>query len=72
MFPATFTKVQARVETEVDGKDDVVTVFVAGAVKNVGLLWVAGACCVVGAAGLAWLWVRHWWHYIWLVNRVFL
>ncbi|KAB2577962.1 hypothetical protein DBV05_g3377 [Lasiodiplodia theobromae] len=72
VFPATFTKVQARVETEVDGRDDVVTVFVAGAVKNVGLLWVAGACCVVGAAGLAWLWVRHWWHYIWLVNRVFL
>ncbi|KAF4537986.1 uncharacterized protein LTHEOB_11111 [Lasiodiplodia theobromae] len=38
VFPATFTKVQARVETEVDGRDDVVTVFVAGAVKNVGLL----------------------------------
>ncbi|OJD32172.1 uncharacterized protein BKCO1_4000040 [Diplodia corticola] len=76
VFPATFTKVQERVETKIggdgDGGGDVVEVFVAGAVKNVGLLWVAGACCVLGGVGLAWLWVRWWWHWIWLVNRVFL
>ncbi|KAH7026873.1 hypothetical protein B0J12DRAFT_359661 [Macrophomina phaseolina] len=74
VFPATFTKVQARVDGEIDdGRDrDAVTVFVASAVKNVGLLWVAGICCVVGAAGLVWLWIRWWWHYIWLLNRVFL
>ncbi|GME23752.1 hypothetical protein GTA08_BOTSDO10460 [Neofusicoccum parvum] len=74
VFPATFTKVQARVDGEINssGDGDVVTVFVASAVKNVGLLWVAGICCVVGAAGLVWLWVRWWWHYIWLLNRVFL
>lgn len=72
VLPATFTKVQARVDGEIDGNGNVVTVFVAGAVKNVGLLWVAGVCCVIGAAGLVWLWVRWWWHYLWLLNRVFL
>lgn len=67
VFPATFTTVQERAE---DG--DGVPVFVADAVGNVGLLWVAGGCCVVGAVGLGWLWVRWWWQWVWLVNRVFL
>ncbi|KAK7704217.1 hypothetical protein SLS57_010600 [Botryosphaeria dothidea] len=38
VLPATFTKVQARVDGEIDDNGNVVTVFVASAVKNVGLL----------------------------------
>lgn len=45
---------------------------VVKAAQNIGLLWAAGFCCVLGASGmcwLGWLWQRN---YVWLVNRIIL
>jgi hypothetical protein len=42
------------------------------AVQNVPLLWVAGACCVVGGLGMLCLSIRWRDNYVWLINQIFL
>ncbi|KAG8749927.1 hypothetical protein FRC12_013147 [Ceratobasidium sp. 428] len=70
IFPGTFTSIQSL---DVDDPSrSGAEKWILGRVKNVPLLVIAGVCCVIGAAGMCWLWYR--WHrnFIWLVNRIFL
>lgn len=46
--------------------------LVQNIIRNMPLLWVAAAACILGFAGLLWLWwtLRH--NYVWLIGRIFL
>jgi energy-converting hydrogenase Eha subunit C len=70
IFPGTFTSIQS-IDVD-DPTRSGAEKWILGRVKNVPLLVIAGTCCVIGAAGMIWLWYR--WHnnFIWLVNRIFL
>lgn len=73
VFPATFASLQKSIKNENDGEETTVVAEKAlHTIKNVGLLWVAGACCIVGALGMTWLWFRWRQNYVWLINRIFL
>ncbi|KAL9112998.1 MAG: hypothetical protein Q9227_002863 [Pyrenula ochraceoflavens] len=72
-FPGTFTSAQnALNKKHPNGEAEEVAHHVLNKVVNVGLIWVAGVCCVVGGGGMLWLWFRWRSNYIFLINRIFL
>ncbi|EXJ90315.1 hypothetical protein A1O1_03414 [Capronia coronata CBS 617.96] len=74
VVPGTFTTFK-RTKTFQDLDDDdsnEVAHAIVHTVANIGLLWLAGAFCVVGGLGCLWLWFRWRQNYIWLINRIFL
>lgn len=71
VFPGTFTSFQQSGVVKGDTKGAVAE-KILGTVGNVPLLWVAGACCIIGGAGMIGLWWRWSNNYVWLINRIFL
>ncbi len=73
VFPGTFTTIQKSKALNSDNEDEnVVKDAILKAVKNVPLLWVAGACCILGGLGMIGLWIKWRDNYVWLINRIFL
>jgi hypothetical protein len=73
IFPGTFTSVQESEKIqEVSENGNPAERVLIKAVKNVPLLWIAGACCLVGAVGLVILWIKWRKNFVWVINRVFL
>jgi hypothetical protein len=74
VIPGTFTSFKnsnAFKDADGNGSNEVANAIVHG-IKNVGLLWVSGAFCVIGALGCLWLWFMWRKNYVWLLNRIFL
>jgi hypothetical protein len=64
-LPGTFTSLENHLD---DGNSR----KVVEAVKNVPLLWLAGLCCIIGTAGLGYLWWIWNSNFVWLIRNVFL
>ena len=69
VIPGTFTSFKSQTH---NGESNAVEGAIVRSVGNIGLVWVSGACCVVGALGCCWLWFRWRQNYVWLINRIFL
>ncbi|EXJ58410.1 hypothetical protein A1O7_05835 [Cladophialophora yegresii CBS 114405] len=74
VVPGTFTTFkQSEAFQDADNNDDdEITHAIIRSIANIGLLWVAGAFCTVGALGCLALVFRWRENYVWLINRVFL
>ena len=72
VVPGTFVSVEDNKRLQKDAKDSRVDHAVLNTVKHASLIWVAGSCCLVGGAGMVWLWWRWRRNYVWLINKIFL
>jgi hypothetical protein len=74
VVPGTFTtfKESKAFQDADDNDDDEVAHAIVHSIANIGLLWLSGAFCIVGAVGCLALWFRWRENYVWLINRVFL
>ncbi|ETI22614.1 hypothetical protein G647_06690 [Cladophialophora carrionii CBS 160.54] len=74
VVPGTFTtfKESEAFQDADNNDDDEVTHAIVHSIANIGLLWLSGAFCIVGALGCLALWFRWRENYVWLINRVFL
>jgi hypothetical protein len=74
VVPGTFTTFKnSQAFKQADGEDaNKVAHAIVSSIKNVGLLWVSGAFCLIGTLGCLWLWYRWRRNYVWLLNRIFL
>ena len=74
VIPGTFTSVQnsAAFKDAAENESDKVAHAILDGIKNVGLVWVSGAFCLIGALGCLWLWFAWRKNYVWLLNRIFL
>jgi len=70
VFPGTFTNIKGFDTRTPQG--NAVERELLYTVKNAPLLWVAGACCIVGTLGMVGLWIRWGKNYVWIINRIFL
>jgi hypothetical protein len=73
VFPGTFTSIQDSIEEREEDEninDSEAVTAVLRRVKNLPLLAVAIACCVIAAIGMISLAFRHVRNYVWLVNRL--
>lgn len=70
IFPGTFTSLQSGKFDDKAKTESAQSIL--RSVKHVPLLVVAATACVIGAAGMVWLWWRWRRNYVWLVNRIFL
>lgn len=68
VFPGTFTSVQnsAAFKQAANSSSNAVEHQILHEVSHIGLLWVAGSCCVIGAIGLCGLWFRWRENYVWV------
>ena len=64
-LPGTFTSLESHLD---DGNSR----RVVETVKNVPLLWLAATCCIIGTAGLGYLWWTWSSNSVWLIRNVFL
>jgi len=64
-LPGTFTSLESQLD---DGNSR----RVVQTVKNVPLLWLAATCCIIGTAGLGYLWWTWSSNSVWLIRNVFL
>ncbi|KAH7303368.1 hypothetical protein B0I35DRAFT_384077, partial [Stachybotrys elegans] len=67
-FPSTFASLQDSQFLHESGKAGN---YIASAVENVPLLYVASFCCAFAAIGLIYLWVRWRHNYVFLMDRIF-
>jgi hypothetical protein len=72
IFPGTFTTLQKSTKVQNAAKDDEGARILLRSIRNAPLLWVAGACCIIGAGGMILLWYRWRKNYVWIINKVFL
>jgi hypothetical protein len=72
IFPGTFTTIQASISNDQAIEQNAAASTILGAVKNTGLIIIAGVCCGIGALGMIWLWWRWRQNYVWLLNKIFL
>ncbi len=74
VVPGTFTTFkESKAFQNADKNDnDEVAHAIIHSIANIGLLWLAGAFCVVGVVGCIGLWFRWRENYVWLINRIFL
>jgi hypothetical protein len=74
VVPGTFTTFrESKAFQQVDNDDsNEIAHGIVHSIANIGLLWVAGACCVIGIVGCIGLWYRWRENYVWLINRIFL
>lgn len=70
VFPGTFTSLQNYESSNKSGP--AIEHKILHTVANVPLLWVAGACVIIGALGMVGLWFRWRRNYVWLINRIFM
>ncbi|KAM7210075.1 hypothetical protein V8F06_014544 [Rhypophila decipiens] len=67
VFPGTFTSLSKATAI----KQNEPGILIQKAVQKMPLFWVALVCCMVGAAGLFWLWWKLKNSYVWLVTKIF-
>ena len=72
VVPGTFVSVEDNKTLQKGAKNSKVEHAVLDTVKHASLMWVAGFCCLVGSAGMVWLWWRWRRNYVWLINKIFL
>lgn len=72
VVPGTFVSVEDNKTLQKGAKNSKVEHAVLDTVKHASLIWVAGFCCLVGSAGMVWLWWRWRSNYVWLINKIFL
>lgn len=74
VVPGTFTTFKESKAFQAANGDDSneVTHAIVHSIAHIGLLWLSGAFCVVGAVGCLWLWFRWRRNYIWLINKIFM
>lgn len=74
VVPGTFTsfKDSATFENASQENSNTVEAAILHSINHIGLLWVSGACCIIGALGACALWLRWRKNYVWLINRIFL
>ena len=70
VFPGTFTSLQQYESKNNSGP--ALEHQILHTVANAPLLWVAGACCLIGTVGMIGLWIRWRRNYVWLINRIFM
>jgi hypothetical protein len=69
VIPGTFTTFKNRTDTS---NSNSVEDAIVHSIAHVGLVWVSGAFCVIGAVGCCWLWFLWRQNYVWLINKIFL
>ena len=72
VFPGTFTSLEESGKFKGHKDVNAVERIVLNEVRNAPLLWVAGACCIIGVVGMIGLWIKWRKNPIWLINRIFL
>jgi hypothetical protein len=74
VLPGTFTSFKNSEAFKQADKDDTNAVAhaIIHSIANIGLLWLSGGFCGLGAIGCLWLWFKWRYNYVWLVNRIFL
>ncbi|OAP60112.1 hypothetical protein AYL99_05114 [Fonsecaea erecta] len=75
VVPGTFTtfkQSKAFQDADNDNDNNEVAHAIVHSIANIGLLWLSGAFCAIGALGCLWLWFRWRKNYVWLINRIFL
>jgi hypothetical protein len=75
VVPGTFTTFkESKAFQDADNNDNnnEITHAIVHSIAHIGLLWLAGAFCVVGVVGCVGLWFRWRENYVWLINRIFL
>jgi hypothetical protein len=72
VFPGTFTSWRNSHAIKDVTNDSVIATAIYDSVRNIPLLAVATACCVVGTSGVVWLWLRWNSNFVWLVEMIFL
>lgn len=72
VVPGTFVSVEDSKALQKDAKHNKWEHELLSTVKHASLIWVAMFCCVVGSAGMVWLWWRWRSNYVWLINKIFL
>ncbi len=58
VVPGTFVSVEESKTLQKGAKSSKVEHAVLNTVKHASLIWVAGFCCLLGSAGMVWLWWR--------------
>lgn len=71
VIPGTFTSFKNSAAFK-DGDSNAVEGAILHSIANIGLVWVSGAFCVIGAVGCCWLWFLWRQNYVWLINKIFL
>ncbi|RMZ77593.1 hypothetical protein DV737_g4243, partial [Chaetothyriales sp. CBS 132003] len=73
VVPGTFTSFKNSTAFKDADDDDSNTVAhaIVHSIAHIGLLWVSGACCIVGGLGCLAMWFRWRRNYVWLLNRIF-
>jgi hypothetical protein len=71
VIPGTFTSFKNSAAFK-DGNSNAVEGTILHSIANIGLVWVSGAFCVIGAVGCCWLWFLWRENYVWLINKIFL
>ena len=74
VVPGTFTSFKNSAtfkNADADNSNEIAHAIVHS-IANIGLLWVSGAFCVIGALGCIFLWLRWRKNYVWVLNRIFL
>lgn len=69
VIPGTFTTFKNRAS---GSNSNSVEEAILHSIAHVGLVWVSGAFCIIGAVGCCWLWFRWRQNYVWLINKIFL
>ena len=69
VIPGTFTSFKNQTH---DGNTNAVEGAIFRSIANIGLVWVSGTFCIIGAVGCCWLWFLWRQNYVWLINRIFL
>ena len=69
VIPGTYTSFKNHTD---NSKSDAVEDAIVHSVSHIGLVWVSGAFCIIGAVGCCWLWFLWRKNYVWLINRIFL
>src|SRR5271156_1206544 len=72
VIPGTFTSFKNSEAFKDSDNKDALEQKILHSVANIGLLWLSGACCVIGLLGCCWLWFMWRRNYVWLINRIFL
>jgi len=74
VFPGTFTSFQNSEtfkQAASNSDHNAIEHTILHDVSHLGLLWVAGGCCIFGTLGMCILWFRWRQNYLWLINRIF-
>lgn len=74
IVPGTFTtfKKSDAYQNANESEENEIAHAIISSIDNIGLLWVSGAFCLIGALGCLFLWYKWRRNYVWLLNRIFL